>query len=100
LLYHDQDALNLLVSSRAGGWLELEHTWNVQVSCQLVKGCQPFCCKSHRYKQQCNKMLHSRMLHSVAPPPPASLQAWKVIAAWCGSSGAEGTHSYVPIYCR
>jgi hypothetical protein len=28
--YHDQDALNLLCFS-AGGWVELEHTWNVQV---------------------------------------------------------------------
>jgi hypothetical protein len=28
--YHDQDALNLLCCS-AGGWVQLEHTWNVQV---------------------------------------------------------------------
>jgi hypothetical protein len=33
--YHDQDALNLLCFS-VGGWVELEHTWNVQVR---LRGC-------------------------------------------------------------
>lgn len=38
LPYHDQDALNLLCGS-LGGWVELEHRWNVQVRLLKLFGC-------------------------------------------------------------
>jgi lipopolysaccharide biosynthesis glycosyltransferase len=35
LQYHDQDALNLLCGW-TGGWLELDHKWNVQVGLSVL----------------------------------------------------------------